>query len=280
LSADDKYEDNITACSGTGAMVCGVLRSIGIPARWIGVSQEQPWDRWDTEDGDEFLEYNEESAVGNGHRYNHVWLGDFYGWQRFDATPVKPEGNEFDKKPAEKSQWLLMQKSASGVESRRVIHTIQSEFWDKLHVPHVDCEEYVNTCGATRYNLLGSYTHPEDFNFSGNLIAYRAIQFINDVTFDPGNDLTGTVSWRLNGEWDLDPGARLMVVLEKKCEPGNENCPGFEEVAVLAGDIPCDQDSLRIDLGQYDPGLYRIKVIKSGDPSVGNAQVFRLPGPL
>ena len=277
LSADNNYKDNITACSGTGAMVCGALRSIGIPATWIGVSQENKWYQWETEDGDEFLEYNEESSVGNGHRYNHVWLGEFYKWQRFDATPVQPEGVSFDKKPKEVSQWDFMLRSAAGVEAHRVVHTIQSQFWPNLHVAFADCEEDVNGCGATRYNLLGTYTFPQDFERSRNIIRFRAIQFINDVTVRLNEQLSGTVSWNTLGEWDIDPDATLDVVLEKKMMEKDEKQPaGYKEIKVLARGIPVAQTSVDINLKGFEPGLYRIKVTKVGDAATGNANTFEI----
>lgn len=276
LSADDNYTDNITACSGTGAMLCGALRSIGIPATWIGVSQEQNWETWPTEDKDEFLEFNEESAVGNGHRYNHVWLGDFYKWQRFDATPSRPDGVEFNKKPKEVSQWELMMKSASGVESRRVIHTIQSEFWPNLHNAFADCEEDVNGCGATRYNLLGTYTYPEDFQSSRNTIRYRGIQFINDVKVDLNESHSASISWDLTGEWDLDPEAILDVVLEKKEDNADSKITVYSKLMILAGGIPGSQTSVESDFSELIPGHYRVKVVKVGDPSTGNASYFEI----
>jgi len=277
LSADNNYEDNIIACSGTGAMVCGALRSIGVPATWIGVSQEHNWTSWGTEDGDEFLEFNEESSVGNGHRYNHVWLGEFYKWQRFDATPKRPDGVDFDKKPKEISQWDLMLRSASGVEAHRVIHTIQSEFWPNLHNAFADCEEHVNSCGATRYNLLGTYTYPEDFHLSRNIIRYRAIQFINDVKIELNEELAGVVSWKTVGEWDMDPDAELDVVLERRCKSEHGRNPsGYEIVKVLVRNVPIEQKSVKVNLKGLDPNIYRIKVTKVGDPVTGNACTFEV----
>lgn len=276
LSADDIYTDNIMACSGTGAMLCGALRSIGIPATWIGVSQEQNWEVWDTEDKDEFLEFNEESAVGNGHRYNHVWLGDYYKWQRFDATPMRPDGVEFDKKPKEVSQWDLMLRSASGVESHRVIHTIQSEFWANLHQPFADCEEHVNSCGATRYNLLGTYTYPEDFKLSYNTIRFRAIQFINNVNVDINEFRSASISWDLKGEWCLDPDAKLNVVLEKKEDNADCKINKYKKLKVLSGNIPLKQTTVEYDFSELISGKYRVKVVKVGDPATGNALNFEI----
>ena len=278
LSADDNYADNITACSGTGAMVCGALRYSGIPATWIGVSQEQNWKGWNTEDDDEFLEFNEESVLGNGHRYNHVWLGEFYKWQRFDATPTRPDGIEFDKKPREVSQWDLMLRSASGVEPHRVIHTIQSEFWDKLHVAFADCDEHVNNCGATRYNLLGTYTYPQDFYFSNNIIRARAIQFVDDVKINLGEDKKGVVTWLTSGEWNLDPDAKLEVILEKKADSADaDKYPsGYIQIRHLASGIPAGMCSLKVDLTGMAPGTYRVKITKTGDPMTGNASLFEI----
>jgi len=274
LSADDNYTDNIIACSGTGAMLCGAFRYIGIPATWIGVSQEQTWDTWPTEDKDEFLEFNEESAVGNGHRYNHVWLGEFYKWQRFDATPNRPDGVEFDKKPKEVSQWDMMLRSASGVESRRLIHTIQSEFWANLHNAFADCEEHVNSCGATRYNLLGTYTFPEDFHLSRNTIRYRAIQFVNNVRLVIDESRTATIDWDLAGDWHLDPDAKFDVILERKEDNVDNKVSGFKKFKVVAGSVPLNETSVKTVFTDMEPGKYRIKVVKVGDHATGNARHF------
>lgn len=276
LSADDNYADNIIACSGTGAMLCGAFRYIGIPATWIGVSQEQTWDAWPTEDKDEFLEFNEESAVGNGHRYNHVWMGEFYKWQRFDATPNRPDGVEFDKKPKEVSQWDLMLRSASGVESRRVIHTIQSEFWANLHHAFADCEEHVNSCGATRYNLLGTYSYPEDFQLSNNTIRYRAIQFVNNVRLVIDKSRTASISWDLAGDWYLDPDAKFDVILEKKLDNADNKVTAYEELKIVAGSVPMKETSVKAVFTDLEPGKYRVKVIKVGDPATGNARHFEI----
>jgi hypothetical protein len=277
LSADGNYTDNIIACSGTGSMVCGALRFLGIPTQWIGVSQEVTSESWTTPDNDEFLEENEEVHMGNGHRYNHVWLGDFYKWQRFDATPLKPDGIKFDKKPKEVSQWVLMQKSASGVEPRRVIQTIQSEFWPNLYMSTRTDKNEVNSFGSTRYNLLGTYSFPEDFELSQNQITSNAIQFIHDIKTEIDNNLTGIVSWKVDGNWGIDPEAKLMVVLEKELEKkNNEDKAKYEEIGILANNLLITDKSIKVDLSKYPSGSYRILVIKAGDPAIGNAEIIKL----
>ncbi|MBE0676342.1 MAG: hypothetical protein IH591_16930, partial [Bacteroidales bacterium] len=210
-SADDSYVDNITACSGSGAMVGGVLRYIGLPSLWLGTSKQIALT-------DEFFESeNNEAQVSNGHRYNKVWLGSFYGWQDIDATPRVPKGNAFSSKPKEMSQWEIMQKAFARVTPQRLVHNLQSEFWDKLHVPfRYVCETRVNTCGSTRYNLLGSYTNPELFNLSSQVMTISGIQFLKIVNVELDSDNNAAVTWQKSGEWDNDPGATLTLVLEKQ----------------------------------------------------------------
>jgi len=282
LTADDNYENDIIACSGAGCMITGLLRYIGIPALWVGTSNESY-----LKEG--FLEKDFEGAVQvNGHRYNHVWLGDFYGWQRFDATPMMPVNIEaYYQKPQKLSQWVFMQRAVgSTVASKRVIQNLQSEYWDKMHIPFRDVYKYnINNCGAVRYNLLASYTNPELFDFSGydiggdketHYLRSRAIQFIENINVDIDEKLSANITWQMSGEWDLDPEAKLMIVLEKKCPTAEDCYPGYRQQEVLATGIPVAQKIITADLSKHDKGTYRIIVEKINDPAIGNQEIFEL----
>jgi len=282
LSADDNYEDNIIACSGAGCMITGLLRYIGIPSIWVGTSNEAY-----LKDG--FLGMDHEGAKQiNGHRYNHVWFNDFYGWQRFDATPMMPvDINAYHNKPQKVSQWIFMQRAAgSTVNSKRVIHNLQSEYWEKMHITCRNAYmDNINNYGAVRYNLLGSYTNPELFDFSGydiggshetHLLRARGIQFIENVNVVVDEESLATVTWQKAGEWELDSEAKFMIVLEKKCLPGEDCFPGYRKMDILATDITINQKIIAVNLSKYDEGTYRMIVAKVDDPVIGNQRTFKL----
>lgn len=271
LSADDSFDDNIIACSGTGAMVGGALRFIGIPSIWLGTSKEVSLS------GGYLGSAHNEAEVSNGHRYNKVWLGEFYGWQDLDATPAVPADNAFNIKPKELSQWDIMQGTFSKVSPKRLIHNLQSEFWDKMHVPfRGTCEKNVNTCGSVRYNLLGSYTNPVQFNLSGQFMRIRGIQYIENINVDISSESLATISWQKTGDWEPDTAARFTLVLDKQCSY-NESCfPGYERMGVLATDIPYDQEVFTMDMSSYEEGYYRIIISKVNDPFTGNEKTFLL----
>lgn len=274
LSADEDYTDNIIACSGTAMLTVAAYRSIGIPARWDGVTQETDWTAWSGEefgDSDEFLEKDEESRASNGHRYTEVWLGEFYGWKRFDATPKRPVEIEFDIKPKELSQWELMSRCASGVESRRVIHNMHSEFWKYLYVAFEDGND-INNSGAERYNFLGTYSHPEDFKPSRQQVRYRAIQFIDKISIDASMKESVQIQWDNTGEWGLDPGAKIQINIEIVPEGEATNYKTLEVLGV----VNYPENSIQVDLRKFEQGEYRIRVHKYGDPVTGNGKSYIL----
>jgi hypothetical protein len=270
-SADDNYVDNITACSGTGAMVGGIMRYIGLPCLWLGTSKEIT-----LTDGF-FGPENNEAEVSNGHRYNKVWLGSLYGWQDIDATPRVPAGNAYNAKPKEMSQWEIMQKAFARVTPKRLIHNMQAEFWDKMHIPFRNvCVNKVNSCGSTRYNLLGSYTYPDLFNLSGQFMRIRGVQFIENVNVDVDEQNNATITWQKTGDWDQDSDARLRITMEKQCLPLESCYPAYKDPVILAESIPCTQEFLNVPLGQYQGGSYRVTVEKIDDPVTGNIRSFIL----
>lgn len=264
LSADDRWDNNIIACSGTGALVAGTLRSIGIPSIWVGSSQESkkliPNEAL-------FLTHGVEAEVSNGHRWNKVWLGFPYGWQDIDATPRRPEELAYDQKPAEISQVNLMNRVFHGVTGHRIIHNMQSEFWDRLHIPCRPVAIYDmrnpcgSPCGSVRYNLLGSYDHPGSFRPSRHKLRTRAIQFVENISVGVWNS-TATITWDTDGRWDLDPEATLVIDLLNS---------SLEQVGPpLASGLPYDLHRILVNLDGYDPGTYHVRITKHGDPLIGN----------
>lgn len=134
----------------------------------------------------------------------------------------------------------------------------------------------MNGCGATRYNLLGTYTYPEDFKLSRNTIRYRAIQFINNVKVDLNESQSSSISWDLIGEWGLDSDAKLDVVLEKKEDNAESKINVYKKLKILAGSIPLKHTTVESDLSELVPGKYCVKVVKVGDPATGNAVYFEI----
>jgi len=272
-SLDNNYVDNIIACSGTGAMIGGVLRYIGLPSMWLGTSKENALSEGYFGPG------LNEVQVSNGHRYNKVWLGSFYGWQDIDATPRVPYGNAFDQKPKEMSQWEIMQKVFFRVSPARIIHNLQSEFWDKLHVPFRNvCRNSVNTCGSCRYNLLGSYEYPIHFRLSGQVMRIRGMQFIENVDIEVDEAKNAIITWQKTGEWEQDEDSKLTIILEKQCLVAEKCYPGFKNAVVLASGVPCQQESISVSLVQFEGGNYRLTVKKEDDQATGDDCIFQLKG--
>jgi len=104
----------------------------------------------------------------------------------------------------------------------------------------------------------------------------RGIQFIENVNVEVDDLNAAAVTWQETGDWGLDSGARLMIVLEKQCLPAEACYPGFKETVVLATDIPSFRQSATVDLDQYIGGTYRMTVRKVGDPLTGNSSGFEL----
>ena len=131
--------------------------------------------------------------------------------------------------------------------------------------------------------MLGSYTHPEFFKFSGYFIGNegllmraKGIHFIEDVNVFLDNNSRATITWQKTGEWEIDPETSLMLVLEKQCLPGEECFPGYRKIKVLATDISCNQNIVSVNLSKYEEGTYRMIVAKADDPVIGNYKTFEL----
>lgn len=169
LSAGPYDQDEIIACSGTSVMVAGVMRHLGIPARWVGTSQQK--NDWD-QDGDGLLGAHEEAVGNNGHRYTEVWLGPAWGWQRFDATPYMPAEDAYDAPPAALAQTRFMDRAACGVEENRLVLNVGSGKVAAMFRIHEGGGPIDRDAGDQRYNLQGRFERPELWNGSGHSIRF------------------------------------------------------------------------------------------------------------
>ena len=267
LSGRDYDKSQIIACSGTSVMLAGAMRYLGIPARWLGTGTEQAPDHWDT-NANGLLDRGETATCTNGHRYTQVWLGSHYGWICFDATPSKPEHNDYDPPPPVRPQWRYMNRAAAGHRlDKRIVFNVGSALYRPLYRDFEYDEELAvdNNCGGDqRYNLQGRFDQPELWELARHGIAVSNLCFIDQVALSGPKDNT-RVTWKLDGAWAKDPAATVSVYLEQIDPDTNEP----DDAATLAEAIPCDSGVALVDLSDHQGKGYRIAVLKDGDPETG-----------
>lgn len=275
LSAKDYDKTQIIACSGTSVMLAGAMRYLGISARWLGTGTEQGPDVWD-KNKNGFLDADETAPCTSGHRYTQVWLGGRYGWVCFDATPTKPDDDDYDVPPPLKSQWMYMNRAAAGhLKDKRIVFNIGSGLFRPLYRDFEYDEELAleNNCGGDqRYNLQGKFDKPELWKLARNRIEVRNICFIENVKAEGPKEKT-TVTWSLGGAWDKDTEAKVMIAVQK-IAAGTGAVAGTK---VLARGISPLAGSVGVDLKDYSGSDVRLRVYKEGDAETGGAtSVFRL----
>lgn len=278
LSEKPYDQTQIIACSGTSVMLTGIMRHLGIPARWIGTATQHGPDRWD-KNSDGLLTRHEKAPSSNGHRYTQVWLGGCYGWVCFDATPSRPPLEDFDPPPPLQPQWRYMNRAAAGPrKNQRLVFNVGSKWF----IPLVRDFEYdaelaaINSCGGDqRYNLQGRFEHPENWRLASHRITVSNLCFIDDITLS-GNGPARQVSWTLSGKWDKDPQARLSIHLAQTVGNGGR----LRTVAQLVDAIPAAKTNrAEVDLSKYRGKNFRVVVRKIGDSETGGASPpFDLPG--
>lgn len=266
--SDRPYDKTqIIACSGTSVMVAGTMRHLGIPARWLGTGTPYGPDKWDTNDNG-LLDRGETALCTNGHRYNHVWLGTHYGWTCFDATPSKPDQNDYDQPPPLQSQWRYMERCAAGTrKADRIVFNVGSRLFRPLYHDFEYDERLavINACGGDqRYNLQARFDKPELWRNSSDRIAVTNLCFLDDVKLQGPPEKT-KVTWNPQGSWRLDPSATVSVTLQRLVQRTGR----WRPVAMLAKAVPYLQKSAVVDLSDYWGGQYRIVIRKDGDPATG-----------
>jgi len=176
LSRRPYDKTQIIACSGTSVMLAGAMRYLGIPARWLGTGTEHTPETWDT-NGNGLLDEGETATCSNGHRYSQVWLGSRYGWICFDATPTRPEFNDYDPPPPIRSQWRYMNRAARGhLKDKRIVFNVGSGWFKPLYRDFEYDEKLAvdNNCGGDqRYNLQGRFDKPELWKLARQRIFVR-----------------------------------------------------------------------------------------------------------
>jgi hypothetical protein len=267
LSLKPYDKSQIIACSGTSVMVAGAMRYLGLEARWLGTGTQQPPGEWDT-NGNGLLEEGETASCTNGHRYDQVWLGSHYGWICFDATPTRPDFDDFDPPPPLQTQWRYMNRCAAGhLKDKRVVFNVGSAVFKPLFRDFEYDEGLAvdNDCGGDqRYNLQGRYDKPELWKLPGHDISVTNLCFLKNVSVS-GPPPASEVSWSCSGQWDKDPGATLSVVLQK-LDPDTKEA---EDVAVLLRGIPYRALQAQVDLSPYHGTSFRVLIHKDGDSETG-----------
>lgn len=263
-----KYDkDEIIACSGTSVMLAGAMRYLGIPARWMGTGTENGPASWDS-NGNGFLDEEETATCSNGHRYTQVWLGSHYGWICFDATPTRPDFNDYDPLPPIQPQWRYMNRAARGhLKDKRIVFNVGSALFKPLYRDFEYDERLAvdNNCGGDqRYNLQGRFDKPELWKLARHTIAVQNLCFVDGVKVE-GSKHETRVTWMLKGRWEKDPGAKVSVYLQK---PDSEKSKKNDLVLLAEGLSPAS-GMVEVDLSPYSGKDFRILVRKDGDPETG-----------
>ncbi len=265
LSRSEYNKNQIIACSGTSVMLAGAMRYLGIEARWLGTGTQRPPLDWD-KNSNNLLDEDEQAVVTSGHRYTQVWLGSNYGWICFDATPTRPDFDDFDPVPPEQPQWRIMNRAAAGhLKDKRIVFNVGSRLFRPLYRDFLYDERRAinNDCGGDqRYNIQGRYDNPALWELARHRLSVVNICFITDVTLS--EDKT-SVSWKWTGTWDRDPDAKVNVYLEK-LDP--ESQKAIKSVTLAKG-LAYMTGMSQIDLSGIPSGTFRIVIRKVGDPETG-----------
>ncbi|MDH4272584.1 MAG: hypothetical protein OEW18_11490 [Candidatus Aminicenantes bacterium] len=267
LSLKPYDKNQIIACSGTSVMVAGAMRYLGMEARWLGTGTENSPKEWDS-NGNGLLEEGETAPCSNGHRYTQVWLGSHYGWICFDATPTRPDDDDFDPPPPLQTQWRYMNRTAAGhLKDKRIVFNVGSAVFMPLFRDFEYDEDLAvdNDCGGDqRYNLQGRFDKPELWELAKHRISVTNLCFIKNVAVS-GPPQASRVSWACSGQWDRDPRATLSIVLQK-ADPKTKKT---EDVALLLQGISYKTGQTQVDLSSYSGPSFRILIRKDGDPETG-----------
>ncbi len=263
LSEKRYNKTQIIACSGTSVMIAGAMRYLKLPARWLGTGTEHGYETWDN-NGNRLLDPGETAYCSNGHRYTQVWLGSHYGWICFDGTPSRPLHNDFDPPPPMRTQMRYMERAAGGHrKDKRIVFNVGSKLFRPLYRDFEYDERLAidNNCGGDqRYNLQGRFEKSELWKLSHARIMVKSLCFVTDIkTSGPPENMT--VTWDLEGKWELDPKAELEVFLK----PGG--AAASEEV--LLATCRYDKREATVDISKYKVQKYRIMIRKAGDPETG-----------
>ncbi|MDP7034241.1 MAG: transglutaminase domain-containing protein, partial [Planctomycetota bacterium] len=256
------------SCSTSAFTLVGLCRSLGIPARWVGTSRfrNRYEDASGTEvsydtNGDTFLGVGESSKDKPFHRWAEVWMGDFYGWQRFDPTP-KSDG------PRELSQYELMWKATKGVVDTDLVLSIGSGREEPF---------FNNRRNMQYYNAGANYDHPDDWSTDTKYVTWSNACFVEITSVSVTGAGLHTLSWNLTGRWDLDSSATLILRIQPMVADGTSWIRDGSSTTLQTG-LAAVSGSATVDLSGFDAGTYRIEVVKTSDSRTGAASsILTLP---
>ncbi|MGD9126520.1 MAG: transglutaminase domain-containing protein, partial [Planctomycetia bacterium] len=241
-----------SGCMAAGGVFLAVMRYLGYPARWIGTSIQKTPEQHNPHDTNTFHDLNHDGMfngndymdVIHGHYTNEVYLGPGYGWQRFDATPKKPDDPEGDGLVYEDfahlhsidSQYEQMKRkvtpghnpkavaSSLGIGYNEHLFNHHNDNWTncaKKSIYHKATGVYTSACqGGQCYDFIFIHERPSKVR------GHNAIQWLPSLTFDVtvnnGNPRVGEnrVDFTPQGPWSrFEPDARVEIVL--RIEDGN-----------------------------------------------------------
>ncbi|MBN1911052.1 MAG: transglutaminase domain-containing protein [Pirellulales bacterium] len=258
-----------SGCMAAGGVFLAVMRYMGYPARWIGTSLQEETSPDKPHANGIFYDLNEDGMFNgddtmdmvHGHYTNEVYLGPDYGWQRFDATPKKPDdrdgdGLDYDDfgyiHSRDRQYELMKRKITSGHDPKAVASSLGVGYNEYLFnhsrprtpdcattsVFHKATGVYTSACkGGQCYDFL------MDIELPGRVRGRHAYCWLPCLTFDvtvnDGRPVIGenTVTFKPRGPWaQFEPGARVGIVL-RKVERGTIKS------RVLKTDIPWNKGS-------------------------------------
>ncbi|MBN1589172.1 MAG: transglutaminase domain-containing protein [Pirellulales bacterium] len=236
-----------SGCMAAGGMFLAVMRYMGYPARWIGTSLQKLPAKDHIDDTDIFHDSNGDGMFNaddymkyiiHGHYTNEVYLGPGYGWQRFDATPKKPDDRECDGLDyddfahlhSRDSQYELMKRRVTpGQNPCAVASSIgvgyNEHFFRNDRENRADCAKssiyheatgvYTSACkGEQGYDFVVIRERPSMVGGRHGLRWLPCLTF--DVVLNGGKPTIGTntVEFTPRGPWALfEPDARVEIVL-------------------------------------------------------------------
>ena len=295
-----------SGCMAAGGVFLAVMRYMGFPARWVGTSIEHPPEEDKPHGNGVFYDLNEDGMfngddhmnVIHGHYTNEVYLGPDYGWQRFDATPKKPDDRNGDGLDYEDfaylhspdSQYELMKRKITCGQNPKAVasslgvgyheHLFNHAFERSARRPnasiyHKATGVYTSGCkGGQCYDFIFDHEYPQKVR------GRNAIRWLPSLTFDVavngGKPEAGEnrVTFTPRGPWaQFAPDAKVEIVLRIDDD-------GTITHKVLKTDIPWNQGHAAVNIADDLQGKQlHVQVRKIGpEEYIGGASPrFSLP---
>lgn len=290
----------VLMCASAASAFVGAMRYLGVPARWVGTSQRLSssagCSNWSNSsdwlasfcdvNGNAVFDGSDWMPASNGHMTTEVWLGERYGWQRFESTPTKPDDTNGDgqsgdsgilttdadanarvqqacldwaKLHAEEPNYVFMADfSAAGPQEKAVSTTmgvgyLAPFFKDFEDNASRDCGGTERCKGDTTYNFGLKRDDPEKRTGGSRTIKWLPLLGFT-VTLSNLTASSVTVNATPTGDWaGVLPGERVEIVARKT--NGTE--------VVLAPDLAYGFGSASVSL-PLSPGTWRVLVRRKG----------------